>query len=208
MSFRSGFVFAIVLSLLGTCWAQTPFPDNPKNHWVYVDIQKIKRDGLLVGYPDGLGGGVRPLARYNVAVMVFQCYENLQMLALGADIEMKKPGLLPIGRDSSAEANAYSAAVQAQKEYLSYTPDCSDCVDLIAEFAPEIKDLGKDPVELKRQVLNYSFRFSHLQASKPGSALVQFTDVPSDHWAAQAVLDLRKLGILQGYPSGKFDPEK
>jgi hypothetical protein len=30
-------------------------------------------------------------------------------------------------------------------------------------------------------------------------------DVPVDHWAAGAVANLRKVGILTGYPDGSFD---
>lgn len=29
-----------------------------------------------------------------------------------------------------------------------------------------------------------------------------FKDVPTSHWACQAVYDLKKMGILQGYPKG------
>lgn len=32
----------------------------------------------------------------------------------------------------------------------------------------------------------------------------QFRDVPSNHWAAKAVEELRSLGLLTGYPDGRF----
>lgn len=38
-----------------------------------------------------------------------------------------------------------------------------------------------------------------------GSALNQFPDVPTNHWAAKAILDLRKHDLLHGYPEGSFN---
>ncbi len=31
-----------------------------------------------------------------------------------------------------------------------------------------------------------------------------FRDVPKDHWAAKAVNELKALGLLSGYPDGRF----
>jgi len=41
--------------------AQDNFPDVPENHWAYKDLARMKAEGLLVGYPDGLfrGGPLR-----------------------------------------------------------------------------------------------------------------------------------------------------
>lgn len=34
---------------------------------------------------------------------------------------------------------------------------------------------------------------------------VYYSDVPDDHWAAAAVNRLTELGVLEGYPGGRFD---
>src|SRR5437016_3134918 len=39
------------------------------------------------------------------------------------------------------------------------------------------------------------------QTTKP------FPDVPKDHWAYQAVMELKAKGILIGYPDGSFNGE-
>lgn len=44
--------------------AQDNFPDVPSNHWAYEALARMKKEGLLVGYPDGLYRGSRPLSRY------------------------------------------------------------------------------------------------------------------------------------------------
>ena len=48
--------------------AQDNFPDVPANHWAYEALAKMKAEGLLVGYPDGLYRGPRPATRYELAV--------------------------------------------------------------------------------------------------------------------------------------------
>ena len=32
-----------------------------------------------------------------------------------------------------------------------------------------------------------------------------FYDLPTDHWAYESVRNLAELGVLQGYPDGRFD---
>ena len=48
--------------------AQDNFPDVPDNHWAFEALARMKKDGLLVGYPDGLFRGGRPASRYELAV--------------------------------------------------------------------------------------------------------------------------------------------
>jgi hypothetical protein len=30
-----------------------PFPDVPKNHWAFSAVEKLRQDGVLLGYPNG-----------------------------------------------------------------------------------------------------------------------------------------------------------
>ncbi|MFN3683673.1 MAG: S-layer homology domain-containing protein, partial [Fimbriimonadaceae bacterium] len=58
--------------------AQDNFPDVPENHWAYEALANMKRDGLLVGYPDGLFRGGRPASRYELAVAIHATYQKLK----------------------------------------------------------------------------------------------------------------------------------
>src|SRR6478672_1037217 len=58
--------------------AQDNFPDVPESHWAYKDLARMKAEGLLVGYPDGLFRGGRPASRYELAVACHAVWANLK----------------------------------------------------------------------------------------------------------------------------------
>ena len=58
----------LAVGMTAPAFAQDQFPDVPANHWAYEALARMKRDGLLVGYPDGLFRGGRPASRYELAV--------------------------------------------------------------------------------------------------------------------------------------------
>ena len=38
-----------------------PFPDVPRNHWAFEAVERVRKAGIMIGYPDGTFGG--PAAR-------------------------------------------------------------------------------------------------------------------------------------------------
>src|SRR5271157_2252125 len=70
-------------------FAQDNFPDVPDNHWAYEALKNMKKDGLLVGYPDGLFRGARPASRYELAVAIHATYQRLKSLTDGLDTQIK-----------------------------------------------------------------------------------------------------------------------
>src|SRR5688572_25538133 len=68
----------ITAALVVPALAQDNFPDTPENHWAYEALANMKREGLLVGYPDGLFRGGRPASRYELAVAIHATYQHLK----------------------------------------------------------------------------------------------------------------------------------
>ncbi len=72
------------------------------------------------------------------------------------------------------------------------------------EFAVELNALTASPEIIPKNIAIFRQAIAQFHVVEPGSALRQFSDVAPNHWAAQAVLNLRSNGILRGYPDGKF----
>jgi hypothetical protein len=68
------------------------------------------------------------------------------------------------------------------------------------ELARELKSLG---IEGDFGISRLEALLNRLERQSPRRAL-PFADLPSDHWAAKAVGDLRALGMLDGYPDGRY----
>src|SRR5437016_10762653 len=97
--------------------AQDNFPDVQESHWAYKDLLRMKQEGLLVGYPDGLFRGGRPASRYELAVAIAAVWNNLkgQLDSLNSQISDLKSKLdqAPTKADLDALRDAISA-LQAQ----------------------------------------------------------------------------------------------
>ncbi|MBN8689148.1 MAG: S-layer homology domain-containing protein, partial [Armatimonadetes bacterium] len=52
-TFRIALAVAMTTLFVVPAMAQDNFPDVPENHWAFEAIENLKREGILVGYPDG-----------------------------------------------------------------------------------------------------------------------------------------------------------
>lgn len=66
--------------------------------------------------------------------------------------------------------------------------------DRVIRFAPELRRLGFEGVDGQIAATARRIQAAHL-----------FQDVPLNHWASDALRDLKAIGVLRGYPGGVFD---
>ncbi len=190
-----GHILAIVLPIgFWTSNRQTSveFPDNGQNHWVYVAKADFQSLGLLIGYTDGLGRGIPGMNNYAAAV-----FTNGAALQLQSNLNDLSKAVAS-GRISLSErmaARSYLANLQRSAPRLR-----KEFTDLFAKFDSELTELGADVRRVSEGVRSDLLTLENLQLED----FKQFVDVPSRHWAASSVLNLRLLGILHGYPDGKF----
>ncbi len=79
----------------------------------------------------------------------------------------------------------------------------------VAEFGPEFKLIepespGLAGAEMFEAARNVRLFETGRAIPEVGQALKQFPDVPARDWAANAVLELRSVGILDRYADGTF----
>lgn len=151
--------------------AQDNFPDTPDNHWAYEALGKLKKDGLLVGYPDGLYRGGRPASRYELAVAIHAVYLKMKDVTDGLDSQIKalsdKAGQ---GGNADEVKNLRDALTALQADVAAmkgYGDDMANLKKLADTFQKELQSLGVDVEAMKKDIGDLKDRVSALEKKKP-----------------------------------------
>ena len=162
--------FVLAAGAVAPAFAQDNFPDVPANHWAYEALARMKRDGLLVGYPDGLYRGGRPASRYELAVAMHAVYTNLKNITDGLDAQIQalKNGT---GNNNAADIAALKDAIAALQADLAamkgYGDDIAALKRAAVTFDRELKSLGVDVEAMKKDLGDLASRVSALEKKKP-----------------------------------------
>lgn len=144
--------------------AQDNFPDTPENHWAYEALAKLKKDGLLVGYPDGLYRGSRTATRYELAVAIHSAFTNLKNTTDGLQTQidaLKNAGDVQSLRDALKQLQDQVNALQG------YGADIASMKKLADTFQNELHALGVDVDQLKKDLGDLTRRVTALENKKP-----------------------------------------
>jgi hypothetical protein len=204
MNLRLGAV-AIPVFLAAIAVGQTKsdrFPDTPDNHWAYENLLDLKSLGILKGYPQGFVNHATVLTRRDLAVQVLSAGTGFHILI----VRLCEANELVARRSSSAAVALDAVAVKHQALFWRTDVEkaAKDLIALDRFFSRELSLLGSEPGQVVNQVHRDRATVLSLRLAMPGEALGQFVDVPSDHWAATAIQNLRAEGIVHGYLDGKF----
>jgi len=151
------------------------FPDVPDNHWAFEALQRLKKDGILVGYPDGLFRGNRPASRYELAVAVHACYTNLKSVTDGLDSQIKALGDKLNGVATTADVQNLRDALNSLKNDVdgmkSYGDDIAALKKMASTFEKELQSLGVDVEAMKKDLGDLSDRVKKLESRKPNVSI-------------------------------------
>jgi len=160
--------------IIAPAMAQDNFPDVPDNHWAYEALENLKREGILVGYPDGLYRGGRPASRYEMAVAIHAAFMRLKALDDGLDEQIKmlskkvddmdaelKAADLKGLRDDLAALKTTVAGMQSWKDDIDALKRMAD------EFKKELAAMGVDVEQMKKDLADHEARIKALEARKP-----------------------------------------
>lgn len=146
-------------------FAQDNFPDVPANHWAYEALARMKRDGLLVGYPDGLYRGGRPASRYELAVAMHAVYTNLKNITDGLDAQIR--AMQAPNPDIQALKDAVAALQSDVAALKGYGDDIAALKRAAEVFDRELKSLGVDVEAMKKDLGDLAGRVRALENKKP-----------------------------------------
>jgi len=159
--------------------AQGPFTDVPTDHWAYEAVNKLQRDGILIGFPDGTYGGKRAITRYEfaaaIARIVIPAMADLSDLATKKEVEEMARGYVK-------KSDLPDFSKFATKD------DLAALRKLLDEFKDEIAALGVDIDAMKGQLDALSCRVAALENEH---SRVRFTG----NFDAFAIADSNRQGF-------------
>jgi hypothetical protein len=184
--------------------AQDNFPDAPANHWAYDALAKMKADGLLVGYPDGLYRGARPASRYELAVAMHAVYSHLKSLidGLQGQIDTLKGG--PTQQDIQNLKDQIAHLQDEINAMKGWGDDIAALKRATEEFDKELRSLGVDVEAMKKDLGDLQDRVTRLEKKKlpvDVSGDINFFAVTTNS-SKNGQFGIDQDGKLEGYSGG------
>lgn len=130
------------------------FPDVNESHWAFRDLLKMKEEGLLVGYPDGLFRGNRPASRYELAVACHAVWANLKGITDGLNSKIDDLTSKLNGKADKADIDNLRSQIDALKADLDRikNEDIPALRRMMDEFRAELTKLGADVDAIKKEL--------------------------------------------------------
>lgn len=153
----------LTVGILTPVFAQDNFPDVPDNHWAYEALARMKKDGLLVGYPDGLFRGNRPASRYELAVAVHATYVHLKNITDGLQQQIDELKNRPGAVNNSDLLQQLQNDVNNMK---GWGADIENLKRLVDQLQKELASLGVDVEGLKKDLADLAKRVGVLEAHR------------------------------------------
>jgi len=189
---------------------QSTSPDDSLFYTAYPLIHeyliRLKERGLLVESTHLSLRSRAPQSRQEVAKTVLLTIDHFDEIL---DSVYKQSISLrfsdPTTKETQAAARQAAEAVSRRRYFRS---NLNTLVVLTRFFSKDLKEIGSSPEAVKIRLDRISSRIANWPVPQPGAAQSPFADVPTSHWAANAVHELRAKGLITGYPDGTFGGEK
>lgn len=151
---------------------------NTSPEWVYPAMERLRKQGMLVGWP--YTHGPRNPTRYEWAVAAHATFMHLKNI-LSDPMRVHEP------------ADALSG----------WPEDIDILARLFREFRQELTAMQVYEESSNASIQN-QLRALRAEAARLEKLPRPFFDVSTHHWAAGAVRTLKDAGLIKGYPNGRF----
>jgi hypothetical protein len=167
-TFKYALSAVLATALAVPALAQDNFPDVPDHHWAFEALQRMRSQGLLVGYPDGLFRGGRPASRYEMAVAIHATYQHLLGLTRGLETRLAAVEGRPVGTPTDVtDLRQQIAALQKDVAAMRGQSDAiADLRRMAGAFEKELASIGVDVEAMRRDLGDLADRVTRLEARR------------------------------------------
>lgn len=173
-SFKYAISVVLGAAMVTPAFAQRDnFPDVNDTHWAYEAVARLKKEGIITGYPDGTFKGARAITRYELATLLYALYMNLKNVTEGLDariaaldervnkLEKGTPGN-PTTNDGDLRdaVNKLRSDVNSMK---SWGDDIATLKRMSSTYEKELSSMGVDVEAMKKDLNDLKARVAKLE---------------------------------------------
>lgn len=154
------------------------FPDVADTHWAYEAVARLKKEGIITGYPDGTFKGKRMMTRYEMASLLYALYTNLKNVTDGLDAQIKTLSeTVDSMKGQGGSTGPSDADLQAIRDQLNelkkdtasmkaWGDDIAQLKKMSSTYEKELSQMGVDVEAMKKDLSDLSKRVSDLENKK------------------------------------------
>ena len=213
----------LVFGAHDTAPASENFSDVPSNQWAYEAVEKLKGNGILTGYPDGLYRGARIATRYEMAHAIYGAWSKLKGMYDGLESQItslndKINGLGNVAAEVKDLRNQMEAVQKELAGMKTYGEDIANLKKLADTFKAELEKMGVDVTEMKKELSALESRVKKLEERRYTVAISGDANFlmlgghgatkrgSDDGGARESTYGITSNGRLTGVPRGSRDP--
>lgn len=158
------------------------FPDVKDTHWASEAVNRLKKEGIITGYPDGTFKGKQNITRYELATILYAIYTNLKNVTDGLDANIKaldaKVNAMQAGGnsngggsvvDNSGELKQAISSLRSEVSSMkAWGTDISNLKKMTDSYQKELTSLGVDVEAMKKSLGDLTKRVEALEGKKSG----------------------------------------
>lgn len=156
------------------------FPDVADTHWAYEAVARLKKEGIITGYPDGTFKGPRMMTRYEMASLLYALYMNLKNVTDGLDAQIKTldgkvndlmaKGTGGVNGVTDADLQALRDSIAALKRDTAsmkgWGDDIAQLKKMSSTYEKELSQMGVDVEAMKKDLSDLNRRVTDLEKKK------------------------------------------
>ena len=200
-----GVAFAVALAAPMTA-QKGGFKDDKEYQWAVSTLRKLADEGILVGY-FGFHSVLsskheRPTSRLVIASATNSAYLKIKLIIVWVTEYAETVRTGEVDEESAEvireELSQYLPGVKSWQRHITALITLCEMLD------QDLRALGANPRSMQADLYGLASTLERLRVPKFGEAQTPFIDVPAGHWAYAAVHNMKREGILLGYPDGRF----